>query len=67
MTNPGFPIGGAPLTLLLFGENVCKTERIGSHWVEGTPAVPPGSASAYEFVNNVIVFILFVIDCEEEM
>ena len=49
--DPGFPVGGGvhplgghePLTWVLFGENVCKNERIGSHrWhAPGTPAPPP--------------------------
>ena len=38
VVDPGFPVGGhapirgcGPLTWVLFGENVCKNERIGSH------------------------------------
>ena len=31
VADPGFPVGGAP-TRVLFGENVCENERIGSHW-----------------------------------
>ena len=31
VADPGFPIGGrGPPTRALFGENVCKNERIGS-------------------------------------
>ena len=38
VADPGFPVGGVhplgghgPPTWALFGENVCKNERIGSH------------------------------------
>ena len=39
VADPGFPVGGrapirgehGPPTWALFGENVCKNERIGSH------------------------------------
>ena len=51
----GFPIGGhapirgerGPPTLALFGENVCKNERIGSHRGWHVPGMPtPRSANA---------------------
>ena len=43
VSDPGFPVGGGrgPLTLALFGENVCKNERIGSHRGCVCPAHPP--------------------------
>ena len=53
MADPGFPVGGAgrapirggcgPPTWALFGENVCKNERIGSHRgrAPGTPPLDP--------------------------
>ena len=48
----GFPVGGrapvrgghGPLTWALFGENVCKNERIGSHRGRA-PGTPPRSAN----------------------
>ena len=48
VADPGFPVGGRqvfggrrPLTQVLFGENVCENERIGSRWGGRAPAVPP--------------------------
>ena len=48
MVDPGFPVGGVhplgghgPLTWVLFGENVCKNERIGSHRRWHAPGMPP--------------------------
>ena len=36
VADPGFPIGRSrPLMQVLFGENVCKNKRIGSHWGGG--------------------------------
>ena len=45
----GFPVEGGvhplgvcgPLTRVLFGENVCKNERIGSHRGGCAPGTPP--------------------------
>ena len=53
VADPGFPIGGAPScwgrrqlpTQALFGENVCKNERIGSCWGAHAGNTPPGSAN----------------------
>ena len=47
--NPEFPVGGrgpvlggcGPLMQVLFGENVCENERIGSRWGGGWRANPP--------------------------
>ena len=58
VADPGFPIGEAwnhkggcgPPTRALFGENVCKNERIGSRrgWrVPGTPPLDPPMQGAY--------------------
>ena len=51
MADPGFPVGGrapvrgrGPRMRVLFGENVCKNERIGFHrgWcAPGTPLLDP--------------------------
>ena len=48
VADPGFPIGGrapvrgcGPLMWVLFGENVCEKERIGSHRVWRAPGTPP--------------------------
>ena len=48
MADPGFPIGGVlllgghgPPTQVLFGENVCKNERIGSHRRWRAPGTAP--------------------------
>ena len=57
VADPGFPVGGGgapsrwwgrqPLTWVLFGENICKNERIGSRWGGGGRRwCPPGSANA---------------------
>ena len=51
MADPGFPVGQGvhllegcgPPTWALFGENVCKNERIGSHG--GVHSAPPRSAN----------------------
>ena len=59
VADPGFPVGGGgggaeplggrqPLIWVLFGENMCKNERIGSCWGGGgcAPVAPhPGSAN----------------------
>ena len=58
VADPGFPVGGActrwggggrgPPTWALFGENVCKNERIGSHGGGGHAlGTPPRSANAH--------------------
>ena len=47
--------GHQPLTLVLFSENTCERERIGSCW--GVPVVPPGSATA---VNPTIINSFYV-------
>ena len=55
------PLGGhGPLTWALFGENVCKNKRIGSHRgrVLGIPP-PPRSASA--LVSSLIVYKMNVL------
>ena len=51
VADPGFPLGGhaavrgrGPLTWVLFGENVCENERIGSHMGWYAPGTPPRSA-----------------------
>ena len=50
MADPGFPVGGActrwgggrgPPTRVLFGENVCENERIGSYRGLRAPGTPP--------------------------
>ena len=48
VADPGFPIGGVhllggcgPLMWALFGENVCKNKRIGSHRGWHAPSTPP--------------------------
>ena len=50
VADPGFPVGGGegrqPLTLALFGKNVCENERIGSCWGGGRRRRPLGSANA---------------------
>ena len=55
MADPGFPVGGtctrwgggrAPLMWVLFGENVCENERIGSYGGGVRLACPPRSANA---------------------
>ena len=50
VADPGFPVGGrGPPTWALFGENVCKNERIGSHGGGGVRrARPPRSANTIE-------------------
>ena len=55
MADPGFPMGGmhplgghGPLMWALFGENVCKKERIGSHRGGHAPGTPPRSANVNE-------------------
>ena len=43
VADPGFPVGGGghgPPTRVLFGENVCKNERIGSRRGERAPGMP---------------------------
>ena len=54
------PLGGrGPLTWVLFGENVCENERIGSHsrWrAPGTPS--PRSANGY-FTTKLNTFNRF--------
>ena len=49
VADPGFPVGGGmdplggghgPLMRVLFGKNVCKNERIGSHKGACTPHAP---------------------------
>ena len=47
VADPGFPVGGRrpvggrqPPMHMLFSENVCENERIGSCW-GGAPAAPP--------------------------
>ena len=54
MADPGFPVGGhqavvgVPTSdLVLFGENVCKNERIGGGRIGGTPLDPPMGALLY--------------------
>ena len=39
-------IGGSTLMQVLFGKNVCKNERIGSHWGGHMLAALPGSTNA---------------------
>ena len=49
MADPGFPMGGrapirrgfGPPTRVLFSENVCENERIGSHRGWRVPSMPP--------------------------
>ena len=50
MADPGFPVGGGglgpigghgPLMQVLFGENVCENERIGSRRGWRAPGMPP--------------------------
>ena len=49
VADPGFPVGGCvyllggcgPLARVLFGENVCENDRIGSHRGGVRPARPP--------------------------
>ena len=56
VADPGFPIGGhapiggghGPLMWALFGKNVCKNERIGSHRGGMHWAHPPRSANALD-------------------
>ena len=56
VADPGFPVGGGvhplgghgPLMRALFSENVCETERIGSHRGWRAPGTPPlRSANEY--------------------
>ena len=55
VTDPGFPIGGCgpvggvwtPMRVL-FGENVCGNERIGSHREWCVTSTPPRSANAFD-------------------
>ena len=62
VADPGFPVGGhapvrggcGPPTQVLFGENVCENERIGSHGGWCAPGTPPRSANA----------ALLEVDCE---
>ena len=61
VADPGFPVGGACThwggmdlqTWVLFGENVCENERIGSQGVAcARHAPPPRSANAFLFYRN---------------
>ena len=52
VADPGFPVGGhapirghGPLMWMLFGENVCKNERIGSH-----RGFPPRSTNEMQII-----------------
>ena len=56
VADPGFPVGGGgakplggrrPLTWVLFGENICENERIGSCWGGARRRRPPGSGDAF--------------------
>ena len=65
MADPGFPVGGGvhplegrgPPMWALFGENVCKNERIGSHGgrVLGMPALDPPMVSHGKSLNHEII------------
>ena len=49
------PLGGhGPPTWALFGENVCENERIGSHWGEHVPGMPPPPYPPMKCVNRLI-------------
>ena len=56
VVDPGFPVGGCapigggrgPPTQVLFSENVCKNERIGSHGGWRVPDTPPRSANGMD-------------------
>ena len=49
VADPGFPVGGGvhplgghgPPMQVLFSENVCENERIGSHRGRRAPGMPP--------------------------
>ena len=62
MADPGFPVGGrapvgggrGPPTWALFGENVCKNERIGSNRGACAGHAPPRSANVPESARAVV-------------
>ena len=72
MADPGFLVGGGrapisggggrgPLMQALFGENVCKNERIGSHRGWHAPRTPPTPRSANGLNIKPNHFIISVI------
>ena len=59
VADPGFPVGGAgPATWVLFGKNVCKNERIGSHMGacarHARPPDPP-MTSHIHYTRNLVL------------
>ena len=64
VADPGFPVGGGgvhplggcgPPMRVLFDENVCENERIGSHIGWRAPGtLPPRSANAIDKYHSVI-------------
>ena len=60
VADPGFSVGGGadllggrrPLTRMLFGENMCENERIGSCYGGARRQQPPGSANACDGNNH---------------
>ena len=65
VVDPGFPVGGGhvhplggrePPTRALFGENVCKNERIGPHRGGVRRARPRRSANAYIELLSITVY-----------